>query len=142
MCKRYSNIACIRTQGSYKALARYTQGSYNSVVRYSTPSNRRQLQFFKSQKKHLQNLASMHPYTPPTFECAFSGHPPKPPSYSAGALPGIDSQGSYTSVARYSTSSSLSVSRSITFTHVQQSTALKSHGFYTNPGQLQFSCQV
>ena len=62
------------------------------------------------------------PYTP----CAFSA----PRSYSAGALPGIDTQGSYNSDTRYSTSSSLSVNRSITFTHAQQSTALKSHSCF------------
>ena len=56
--------------------------------------------------------------------------PPKTPSYSAGALPGIDTQGSYNSVTRYSTSNSLSVNRSITFTHAQQSTALRSHSCF------------
>ena len=44
-----------------------------------------------------------------------------------GTLPGIDTQGSYSAVTRYSTSSSLSINRSITFTHAQQTTALKSH---------------
>ena len=48
--------------------------------------------------------------------------PPKPPC--------IDTQGSYNSVTRYSTSSSLSVNRSITFTHAQQSTALKFHSCF------------
>ena len=44
-----------------------------------------------------------------------------------GTLPGIDTQGSSSAVTRYSTSSSLSINRSITFTHAQQSAALKSH---------------
>ena len=44
-----------------------------------------------------------------------------------GTLPGIDTQGSYSAATRYSTSSSLSVNRSITSTHAQQSTALKPH---------------
>ena len=45
----------------------------------------------------------------------------------AGTLPGIDTQGSYSAATRYSTSSALSINRSITFTHAQQSAALKSH---------------
>ena len=44
-----------------------------------------------------------------------------------GTLPGIETQGSYGAATRYSTSSSLSVNRSITSTHAQQSTALKPH---------------
>ena len=61
-----------------------------------------------------------------TFECAFSGHPPSPPSYSAGA--GIDTQVAIAQLPGVVyTSSSLSVNPSITITHAQQSTALKSH---------------
>ena len=41
-----------------------------------------------------------------------------------GTLPGIETQGSYSAATRYSTSSSLSINRSRTFTHAQQSTAL------------------
>ena len=47
-----------------------------------------------------------------------------------GTLPGIETQGSYSAATRYSTSSSLSVNRSITSTHAQQSTALKSHSCF------------
>ena len=47
-----------------------------------------------------------------------------------GTLPGIVTQGSYSAATRYSTSSSLSVNRSITSTHAQQSTALKSHSCF------------
>ena len=47
-----------------------------------------------------------------------------------GTLPGIETQGSYSAATRYSTSSSLSVIRSITSTHAQQSTALKSHSCF------------
>ena len=44
-----------------------------------------------------------------------------------GTLAGIETQGSYSAATRYSTSGSLSVNRSITSTHAQQSTALKPH---------------
>ena len=47
-----------------------------------------------------------------------------------GTLPGIETQCSYSAATRYGTSSSLSVNRSITFTHAQQSTALKSHSCF------------
>ena len=63
--------------------------------------------------------------------CISSSHKKAPPKPCFRApLHGIDTQGSYNSVTRYSTSSSLSVSRSITSTHVQQSTALKSHSCF------------
>ena len=59
------------------------------------------------------------------FRVRFLRPPPRtPPSYSAGA--DIDTQGNYNSVTRYSTSSSLSVNRSITFARAQKFTALKS----------------
>ena len=167
MCKRYSNIAFIRTQGSYnsvaryptsislpwvrarapcwlpaardlgarartqgsyKAVARYTQGSYNSVAKYSTATNRRQLHFLKSQKSTSKTLLPCTPTHHLLSSVLSQATPPNPPSYSAGA--GIDTQGNYNSVTRYSTSSSLSVNRSITFTHAQQSTALKSHSCF------------
>ena len=47
-----------------------------------------------------------------------------------GTLLGIETQGSYSAATRYSTSSSLSVNRSIASTHAQQSTALKSHSCF------------
>ena len=47
-----------------------------------------------------------------------------------GRLQGIETQGSYSAATRYSTSSSLSVNRSKTSTHAQQSTALKSHSCF------------
>ena len=31
----------------------------------------------KGSMQHRTQRASVHPYTPPTFECAFSGHPPE-----------------------------------------------------------------
>ena len=169
MCKRYSNIAFIRTQGSYnsvaryptsislpwvrarapcwlpaardlgarartqgsyKAVARYTQGSYNSVAKYSTATNRRQLHVLEASKKKTPPKPCFRAPLHTTYfrVCFLRPPPPNPPSYSAGA--GIDTQGNYNSVTRYSTSSSLSVNRSITFTHAQQSTALKSHSCF------------
>ena len=51
------------------------------------------------------------------FSSVFSQvSPPKPPSYSIGALPDIDTQGSYNSIIRYNISNFLSVDRSIIFT--------------------------
>ena len=47
-----------------------------------------------------------------------------------GTLLGIETQGSYNAATRYSISSSLSVNRSITSTHAQQSTALKFHSCF------------
>ena len=84
--------------------ARYTQGSYNSIVQYSISSNQNQLHFLKSE----EGISKTSVPCAPTYHLLSSVLsqviPPKiPSSYSAGALPGIDIQGSYNSITKYYT---------------------------------------